>query len=137
LKICINTLQDLPFVAQKVIDFAQNEKIWLFEGTMGAGKTTLIKAICKLLGVKENVSSPTFSIINEYESEKGKIYHFDFYRLQDYKEALAIGTDDYLESGNWCFIEWAGMVAPILPPHYLLIEIDAVLERRTLNLSRQ
>lgn len=94
---------------------------------MGAGKTTLIKSICEELGVKETVNSPTFSIVNEYESKDGRIiYHFDCYRLNKLEDALNIGAEDYLNSGNLCFIEWPEVLTPILPEDSIFVEIEEV-----------
>lgn len=103
---------------------AESEPIILFEGPMGAGKTTLIKELCRQLGVEENVSSPTFALVNEYEGRSGKlIYHFDFYRIDDEREALDIGAPEYFESGNLCLIEWSSLIPNLLPESYLLVEI--------------
>lgn len=102
------TLTDLPAIAKEIVDLSPKlPTIWLFRGQMGAGKTTLIKEICKEFKVKETVQSPTFSLVNEYSTENGQsIYHFDLYRLKNVQEALAIGIEDYLDSGNICLIEW-------------------------------
>lgn len=102
------TLTDLPKIAQEIVELSSKiPPIWLFRGQMGAGKTTLIKEICKQMGVKHTVQSPTFSLVNEYETIDQKIiYHFDLYRLKNVQEALSIGIEDYLDSGNICLIEW-------------------------------
>ena len=101
---------------------------------MGAGKTTLIKAICEELGVKENISSPTFSIVNEYHSAPGrKIYHFDFYRIKDLSEAYDMGYEEYFYSGACCFIEWPEKIDGLLPEEALKLEISVVEEIRRLN----
>jgi len=102
------TLTDLPKISQEIVSISPEiPSIWLFRGQMGAGKTTLIKEICKALGVEHSVQSPTFSLVNEYQSKNaGRIFHFDLYRLKNYQEALAIGIEDYLDSGNICLIEW-------------------------------
>ena len=102
-------------------------KVVRIDGPMGAGKTTLISSICKSLGVEEPISSPTFSLVNTYKSRDGIIYHFDFYRIQNADEALDIGLEEYLESGNLCFMEWAEKITPHLPlnyDHYKLEVID-------------
>lgn len=101
------TLEQVDEIAEKLLQHAHNPTIMLFYGEMGAGKTTFIKAFCKALKVKENVSSPTFSIVNEYDSEVyGRIYHFDLYRLHSESEAENLGLSEYLDSGNKCLIEW-------------------------------
>lgn len=118
-------LEDLPEIAEKMLKFAGEEfKIWTFSGELGAGKTTLIKSIAGRLGVTDSVSSPTFSIINEYETKEGDvIFHFDFYRLNDLPEVYDIGTEEYFESGNYCFVEWPQIAESLLPETYLKIEI--------------
>ena len=90
---------------------------------MGAGKTTFIQSLCACLGVEDQVVSPTFSLVNEYSSPQGPVYHFDFYRLKNAEEALDIGTDEYLASGQYCFLEWSEIAEPILPPTYVKVEI--------------
>lgn len=117
-------LKDLKLAAEKLIEAAGNEKIWIFQGDMGAGKTTLIKEIARHFGVVDQVSSPTFGIVNEYENvSKQTFCHFDFYRLDDPTEALDIGIEEYFYSGNYCWIEWAEKIAPFLPDQFLLIRI--------------
>ena len=131
-------LSELPKVAEALIEFAEDLKVWVFEGEMGAGKTTLIKEIGRLLKVKNNVTSPTFSIINEYLTEKGEIlYHFDFYRIKAESEAMDIGVEEYFYSGNLCFIEWASLIPNLLPPQYLKINIQsAPMESRIIQLLK-
>ena len=107
-------IADIRLVAKQIIETA-NSKIILFYGDMGIGKTTLINAIVKELGCDQDATSPTFSIVNEYEIKDGLVYHFDFYRLNDESEAFDIGFEDYLYSGNWCFIEWPNKVENLLP----------------------
>jgi tRNA threonylcarbamoyladenosine biosynthesis protein TsaE len=135
--ICKN-LSELPKAAQEIIDFADNEKIWIFEGEMGAGKTTLIRQICALLNVQNNVTSPTYSIINEYLTDKDDVlYHFDFYRIKDESEAMDIGAEEYFYSGRLCFIEWASLIPSLLPSQYLKIKIQsAPIENRIIQLLR-
>ncbi len=116
-------LDDLPEVAKKIIENV-NGKILLFDGPMGVGKTTLIKEICKQLGVNDIISSPTFSLVNEYEGDDTLIYHFDFYRIEDEEEAYHIGFEEYLDSGHWVFIEWPDKVSSLLPEHVTLLKIN-------------
>jgi len=117
----------LPEIASQIIGLAGESKVWIFEGELGAGKTTLIKELCEQLEVVDNVSSPTFSIVNEYETTEGEtIYHFDFYRIKSEAEAADIGVDEYLYSGNYCFIEWPSKIPSLLPEEYLKITLILV-----------
>jgi len=118
------TIEQLESVAQQIIA-QQPNKVILFHGEMGVGKTTLIKQLCKELGVLDATSSPTFSLVNEYETTTNQIvYHFDFYRLKNEMEALDMGADDYFYSGNWCFIEWAEKIPNLIPEHHSVITIE-------------
>jgi tRNA threonylcarbamoyladenosine biosynthesis protein TsaE len=120
------TLDELELVAQKIID-QKTPKVILFHGEMGVGKTTLIKQLCKTLGVTSATSSPTFSLVNEYETiDNLVVYHFDFYRLKNEMEALDMGADDYFYSGNWCFIEWAEKIPSLIPDEHAVITIELV-----------
>jgi tRNA threonylcarbamoyladenosine biosynthesis protein TsaE len=130
------SLDQLEEVAQKILE--QNpSKVILFNGEMGAGKTTIIKQLCKTLGVEEATSSPTFSLVNEYQTSKNQIvYHFDFYRLNKESEALDMGVEDYLYSGNWCFIEWSEKIENLIPEHHAVITIQLLPDgRRLLELT--
>ncbi len=119
------TPQDLQKIAPKLLEIAGDHTIWLLEGEMGAGKTTLVQYLAAALGVEEEVTSPTFSIIQEYVNHQGtSIYHFDFYRLQDAKEALAIGCVEYFDSGCLCFIEWGSQVMEVIPEDHVLVRIE-------------
>lgn len=121
--LCQNKNQ-LPEVAKKIVEICKNYAIWIFEGDMGAGKTTLIKEICKVLEVTDEVQSPTFAIVNQYESPERTIYHFDFYRLKSEQEAYDIGYEEYFYAPNtYCFLEWASKVINLLPKQYVQIEI--------------
>lgn len=113
-------LDDVENVAEKLIQKVSS-RVLLFNGPMGTGKTTLIKAIVKVLGSSDEVSSPTFSIVNEYHSNSGRIYHFDLYRLESFNEALDFGIEDYLNSGAWCLIEW-----PTILKDYLDVDFDII-----------
>lgn len=116
----INT-NELLNAAKKLLE--NDNKVVLFYGDMGAGKTTFIKAICQVIGVVDTVSSPTFSIVNEYESPQGPVFHFDFYRLKNETEALDLGYEEYLYSGNYCFIEWPEKIPNLLPEHALKVRL--------------
>jgi tRNA threonylcarbamoyladenosine biosynthesis protein TsaE len=138
LEIICKTLGELPKVASEIIKWVENEQICLVDGQMGAGKTTLIKAICEQLGVIDNVSSPTFSIVNEYLTHLGKsIYHFDFYRLKSEREAWDMGIEEYFDSGNLCFLEWSSQIPSFIPARHLHIQIHIVAEnQRVIKLSK-
>jgi tRNA threonylcarbamoyladenosine biosynthesis protein TsaE len=128
------SLDKINEVATQIL--AQNpNKIILFDGQMGAGKTTLIKQISKQLGVLDATGSPTFSLVNEYQTNDNQtIYHFDFYRIKSENEALDIGLDDYLYSGNWCFIEWSEKIMSLIPKKHSKIEI-CILENGNRKIS--
>ena len=130
-------LEQISKAAQDVIAACGNETVWLFEGTMGAGKTTLIKAVCRELGVLNTVQSPTFSIVNEYLTDVGEtIYHFDCYRLKNGTEAYDIGVEEYLDSGNLCLIEWPDKIAELLPDKFIKISITQLSNgKRAIELS--
>ncbi|MBK0380197.1 tRNA (adenosine(37)-N6)-threonylcarbamoyltransferase complex ATPase subunit type 1 TsaE [Mucilaginibacter segetis] len=119
----INSIADLPAIATAIINFSRDNKIFLFYGDMGSGKTTLIKALCEKLGIPEGVTSPTFSIVNEYSGNMGPVFHFDFYRLKNQTEALDMGYEEYFYSGNYCFIEWPEKIPDLLPEHYNTVKI--------------
>lgn len=129
------TLQDLPVIAEKLLLNTSN-KILLFYGDMGVGKTTLIKEIAKSLGVTDTVSSPTFSIVNEYEIDNDKVFHFDFYRIKNEEEALDIGVEEYFYSGHWVLIEWPENIKNLLPLENTKIKlIKNKNESRTINIQ--
>lgn len=118
------TQAGLSKVSKELIEYAGSEKIWVFEGGMGAGKTTLIKMIGEDLGFTDSVKSPTFSIVNEYiDARDNTFFHFDFYRIEDESEAEDIGVMEYFESGNICFIEWPSKIPGLIPERHVLIEI--------------
>jgi len=125
----LSSPDDLNAAAKKILDFAGDEKVFLFYGQMGAGKTTLVNALCRELGVTENTSSPTFAIVNEYRASPKNIFHFDFYRLKNQTEAMDIGFEEYLDSGKYCFIEWPEKIPDLLPEHHLRISITVTGEQ--------
>lgn len=116
-------LAELPEVAARVLAAAGGRRVFLFNGEMGAGKTTLIKALCIRLGVVDATSSPTFAIVNEYTSPEGPIYHFDFYRIKSEQEAFDLGYEDYFYSGRYCLVEWPEKIAGLLPPDAVSVKI--------------
>lgn len=123
------TLADLERVAGNFIRQIGQRKIFAFYGEMGAGKTTLIAEICRQLGVEEPVNSPTFAIVNEYETPEGEtIYHLDCYRLKSAEEGLSVGAEEYFESGSLCFIEWAEKIEAILPDETVEVRIKVLGE---------
>ncbi len=129
------TLPDLPKIAEQVL-LAVPNKTLLFYGEMAVGKTTLIKEIVKQLGVKDTISSPTFSIVNEYEIEDDKIYHFDFYRIEDEEEILDIGIEEYFYSNHWILIEWPEKIKNLLPAKKTNIKLNKNKNgSRTINLT--
>lgn len=129
-------LEDLPEVAQEIVGLTKSNKILTFSGQMGAGKTTLITAICKALGVQDAISSPTYSLVNEYLDADGQsIYHFDFYRIEDEEEALDMGVEEYFYSGNLCLIEWPEKIEGLLPENCLQIKINLEKSERIFNLE--
>lgn len=119
----INGLAEIPAVAQQIIDQLKY-KLICFEGEMGAGKTTFIKEFVHLLGTDDEISSPTFSIVNEYDTNNGKVYHFDFYRLNDEEEALDFGIEDYFYSNAYCLMEWPSRVENLIPEEHHVITIE-------------
>ncbi|MEJ4087902.1 tRNA (adenosine(37)-N6)-threonylcarbamoyltransferase complex ATPase subunit type 1 TsaE [Galbibacter orientalis] len=128
-------LQDINEVAQEIIKEVAS-KIIIFNGEMGAGKTTLIKKIVELLGSNDHVSSPTFSLVNEYKNKEGSIFHFDLYRINNIEEAYQIGVEDYLYSGSWCLIEWPDKIIDLLPEEVAIIDIKVLFnEERVLIIN--
>ena len=131
----ITNLEQLPMVAKELLLAFPEVRVFGFYAELGAGKTTFIKALCKELNVTDVVNSPTFAIINEYQTKQHQpIFHFDFYRLKNLKEACDLGCEEYFYSGNYCFLEWTELVEPLLPKHFLKIKI-AVLDSEIRQLS--
>ncbi len=121
----IHNTDQLPQVARNLLQEYSEERFFAFFGKMGVGKTTLIKAMCEVLGVEDNVCSPTFAIINVYSTGEGRpVYHFDFYRLKNAEEAYDIGYEEYFYSGEYCFTEWTEKVEELLPEHYVRVELQ-------------
>ena len=126
LRIEIKDLNHIHEAARTFIDNIGNDTIFAFHGHMGAGKTTFIKAICEELGVTDAVSSPTFAIVNEYASNMGSIYHFDFYRIKRSSEVLDLGFEDYAYSGNLCLMEWPELIEEFLPEETVDVHIEEI-----------
>ena len=121
--------------ATDILEKCGDRRVFAFNGNMGAGKTTFIKCLCEAMGTEDVVNSPTFAIVNVYEVEERKgengkvkteVYHFDCYRIKDLREAMDMGTEEYLYSGNYCFIEWAEMIDPLLPDDLVTVEIEVL-----------
>ena len=117
------SLENINHLAGQIIENSNDYKVWIFDGEMGSGKTTLIKAICQQLGSHDTITSPTFALVNEYSSKNGPLFHFDFYRVDTLEEAQEAGVEDYFFSGDYCFIEWPEIINPILPDNVLKISI--------------
>jgi tRNA threonylcarbamoyladenosine biosynthesis protein TsaE len=133
----VNSPTELNSAAKALLNFSGDEKVFIFEGEMGAGKTTFIKSICEELGVRDVINSPTFSSVNEYAAAGSAIYHFDFYRIKNIQEAYDIGYEEYFYSGNICLIEWPERVAEILPDRYIKVAIRVLSpERRAFSFSK-
>ncbi|MFC3200144.1 tRNA (adenosine(37)-N6)-threonylcarbamoyltransferase complex ATPase subunit type 1 TsaE [Parapedobacter deserti] len=122
----VSSLTELPGAAAQIVAAGGNSRVFLFHGEMGAGKTTLIKAICDQLGVTDTTSSPTFAIINEYGGAERPVYHFDFYRIKSEQEALDLGYEDYFYSGCYCFVEWPEKIAGLLPPDAVAVALTVL-----------
>ena len=135
LEISMLGIEQLTALANDILRFAGKRKVFAFYAEMGAGKTTLIKEICKQLGSEDSFSSPTYSIVNEYslKNSSAKIFHIDCYRLKNLEEAFAIGMEEYLGSENYCFVEWPEMVEPLMPLD--VVKISIRLDENVRNVS--
>jgi tRNA threonylcarbamoyladenosine biosynthesis protein TsaE len=123
-RILIKDKKQLPVAARRILEYTSGQKILAFYGQMGAGKTTIIKALCKALGAEEIVSSPTFTLVNEYRTNKGTtLYHIDFYRIGKMEEVFDFGIEEYFASGSYCLMEWPELIEEILPPETVRIRI--------------
>lgn len=133
----IANLHALDAAAGKLIKQFADQRIFAFYGIMGAGKTTFIQSVCKQLDSPDNVTSPTFALINEYKTTANKsIFHFDFYRIKDMEEAFDLGYEDYIYSGNYCLIEWPEMIEPLFPEHFVRVKIE-LAENGTRTISAE
>jgi tRNA threonylcarbamoyladenosine biosynthesis protein TsaE len=126
--------QGVEVAATDLLEKCGDRRVFAFNGNMGAGKTTFIKQLCEAMGTEDIVNSPTFAIVNVYEveqrekvkGERQEVYHFDCYRIKDLREAMDMGTEEYLYSGNYCFIEWAEMISPLLPDDLVTVDIQVL-----------
>ena len=124
------SLENLSEVATEIISSAENKTL-LFYGQMGVGNTTLIKEICKQLGVLDNISSPTFSLVNEYQtSNNEKVFHFDFYRIEEEEEALDMGIEEYFDNNDWCLVEWPENIENLLPLKAVQIHLSILNDQQ-------
>jgi tRNA threonylcarbamoyladenosine biosynthesis protein TsaE len=137
MKIRIRNKRELPAAAKTLLNNFQGKRIFAFYGAMGAGKTTFIKAVCESLGAADLVTSPSFTLINEYRrSDGGSLYHIDLYRIKNRNEMLDLGIEEYFSSGSYCFIEWPEMIEEILPSETVNIKITVGKnEERILEIS--
>lgn len=125
MEIRINSLDTIHEAVKEFIKGMGDGKVFAFYGKMGAGKTTFIKALCEVLGVKDVITSPTFAIINEYtDGNDNPIYHFDFYRIKKLEEVYDMGYEDYFYSGNLCLLEWPELVEDVLPENVIKVTIE-------------
>ena len=134
----VYSIEGLAEVSDYLISMREEADVIAFYGSMGAGKTTLIKDLCHRMGVTDEVNSPTFAIVNEYVTEEGEsVYHFDFYRIKKLEEAYDIGYENYFYSGNLCLIEWPELIEPLLPERYLRVDIrlGATDDERIINVA--
>lgn len=128
------TVEDLDAPARYIVSRLKKVPVLIFDAPMGAGKTTLSAAICRELGVTEDISSPTYALVNEYVGADGKIYHLDLYRLKDEKEAFEAGVEEFLHSGNICLVEWAEKAKKLLPETYVRVVIEMRPNERTITI---
>lgn len=125
MEIIINSIEDIKVAAKTFVENMGKGDVFAFYGGMGAGKTTFIKALCRSLGVEDVITSPTFSIVNEYHSaDDAVIYHFDFYRIKKLDEVYDMGYEEYFYSGNRCFIEWPELIEDLLPENAVKVKIE-------------
>lgn len=129
---------ELADLAQKILDNCADRRVFCLQGDLGAGKTTFVKAICLQLGAGDVVKSPTFALVNEYEGSEGSIYHFDFYRVKRIDEIFDLGFEEYVDSGDYCFIEWPEIAEPLLPDDAVVIRLETTgPTSRTVTVAKQ
>lgn len=129
MQLVANNINELEQAAKQLLSIHQQQRLFAFYGEMGAGKTTFIKSICKELGVTENTSSPTFSLVNEYKTKSGEtIFHFDFYRINKLPEVYDMGYEDYFYSGAYCFVEWPEKVESLMPEETVKVRIKEAID---------
>lgn len=128
MELTIGALEEWEAAARKLLDFAGGRRVFAFYGEIGAGKTTFIQAICKCLGVEDDVSSPTFALVNEYWSNtvSEPVYHIDLYRLHHLQEALEIGIEEYIDGNTYCFVEWPELIDALLPDEVVKVKISTL-----------
>jgi len=126
MKVQIEGPEQLDVLAGQMLEMAGGRRVFAFTGEIGAGKTTFIQAICRRLGVTGEVTSPTFALVNEYQGAEARIYHLDLYRLTDVEEALGIGIEELLDIGDYCLIEWPGLIEGLLPDDTVRINLEIV-----------
>jgi tRNA threonylcarbamoyladenosine biosynthesis protein TsaE len=132
----IGRLEEVASAAARILEICAARRVFAIYGAMGAGKTTLVKALCKLLGSEDVVKSPTFAIVNEYDSPGGSIFHFDFYRIKDLSEVFDIGFEEYITSGNYCFLEWPELIEPLVPEEAAVLNISVTgAEERMIKIA--
>lgn len=124
IEISIPSLDNLADAARTFVEHIGDRRVFAFYGAMGAGKTTFIRAVCEQMGVRDVVTSPTFAIVNEYDSDMGPVYHFDFYRIKSLAEVMDLGFEDYAYSGNLCLMEWPELIDELLPENTVSVHIS-------------
>jgi tRNA threonylcarbamoyladenosine biosynthesis protein TsaE len=133
----IKDKRHLPATAKQLLKYSENKKIFAFYGSMGAGKTTIIKAVCEYLGAIDIATSPTFTLVNEYRTASGEsLFHIDFYRIKKQEEVYDFGIEEYLSGNSYCFMEWPELIEELLPPETVIVKISVDdREQRILSIS--